>query len=99
MEFAQIFARFGVEVTVLGRNPRLLPPEEPELVDILRDLLAEEGMRIETGVTLECVSLTAAASGSPVSVTETRSSSKWTRFSLPPAAFRTWRTSVWRRPA
>ena len=56
MEFAQIFARFGVEVTVLGRNPRLLPLEEPELVDILRDLLAQEGVRIETGVTLECVS-------------------------------------------
>ena len=58
MEFAQIFARFGVEVTVLGRNPRLLPLEEPELVDILRELLAQEGVRIETGVTLECVSAT-----------------------------------------
>jgi pyruvate/2-oxoglutarate dehydrogenase complex dihydrolipoamide dehydrogenase (E3) component len=58
MEFAQIFARFGVEVTVLGRNPRLLPLEEPELVDILRELLVQEGVRIETGVTLECVSAT-----------------------------------------
>jgi pyruvate/2-oxoglutarate dehydrogenase complex dihydrolipoamide dehydrogenase (E3) component len=56
MEFAQIFARFGVQVTVLGRNPRLLPLEEPELVDTLRDLLAQEGVRIETGVTVECVS-------------------------------------------
>jgi pyruvate/2-oxoglutarate dehydrogenase complex dihydrolipoamide dehydrogenase (E3) component len=58
MEFAQIFARFGVQVTVLGRNPRLLPLEEPELVDTLRDLLEQEGIRIETGVTLECVSST-----------------------------------------
>ena len=57
MEFAQIFARFEVQVTVLGRNPRLLPLEEPELVDTLRDLLGREGVRIETGVTLECVSL------------------------------------------
>jgi pyruvate/2-oxoglutarate dehydrogenase complex dihydrolipoamide dehydrogenase (E3) component len=56
MEFAQIFARFSVQVTVLGRNPRLLPLEEPELVDMLRDLLEQEGVRIETGVTLECVS-------------------------------------------
>ena len=56
IEFAQIFARFGVQVTVLGRNPRLLPLEEPELVDMLRDLLAQEGVRIETGVTLEGVS-------------------------------------------
>ena len=43
MEFAQIFARFGVKVTVLGRNPRLLPLEEPELVDILRELLVAGG--------------------------------------------------------
>ena len=55
MEFAQIFARFGVRVTVLGRNPRLLPLEEPELVETLRGLLEQEGVRIETGVTLECV--------------------------------------------
>jgi pyruvate/2-oxoglutarate dehydrogenase complex dihydrolipoamide dehydrogenase (E3) component len=57
VEFAQIFARFGVDVTVLGRNPRLLPLEEPELADILRDLLVKEGVRIETGVTLERVTL------------------------------------------
>jgi pyruvate/2-oxoglutarate dehydrogenase complex dihydrolipoamide dehydrogenase (E3) component len=57
MEFAQIFSRFGVEVTVLGRNSRLLPLEEPELADILRDLLVAEGVRIETGVTLESVLL------------------------------------------
>lgn len=56
MEFAQIFARFGVQVTVLGRNPRLLPLEEPELVEMLRGLLEQEGVRIETGVTLERVS-------------------------------------------
>src|SRR5919112_4388393 len=56
MEFAQIFARFGVEVTVLGRNPRVLPLEEPELVDTMRSLLVREGIRIETGVTLGCVS-------------------------------------------
>jgi pyruvate/2-oxoglutarate dehydrogenase complex dihydrolipoamide dehydrogenase (E3) component len=56
MEFAQVFARFGLQVTVLGRNPRLLSLEEPELVDMLRDLLEQEGVRIETGVTLEGVS-------------------------------------------
>ena len=56
VEFAQIFARFGVEVTLLGRNPRLLPQEEPELAAILRDLLTEEGIRIETGFTAACVS-------------------------------------------
>jgi pyruvate/2-oxoglutarate dehydrogenase complex dihydrolipoamide dehydrogenase (E3) component len=54
-EFAQIFARFGVQVTVLGRSPRFLPQEEPELADSLREVLEREGIRIETGVTLERV--------------------------------------------
>jgi mercuric reductase len=56
VEFAQIFARFGVEITILGRNPRLLPQEEPELAAILCDLLAEEGVRIETGIAAASVS-------------------------------------------
>jgi mercuric reductase len=55
MEFAQIFARFGVAVTVLGRNPRFLPQEEPELAEIMRGILQEEGVRVITGVTLERV--------------------------------------------
>src|SRR4051812_34417836 len=55
MEFAQIFARFGVEVTVLGRNPRFLPQEEPEFADILRETLSGEGVRIETGTTVDRV--------------------------------------------
>jgi pyruvate/2-oxoglutarate dehydrogenase complex dihydrolipoamide dehydrogenase (E3) component len=55
MEFAQIFARFGVEVAVLGRNPRLLPREEPELAGMLRAILEAEGVRLETRVALERV--------------------------------------------
>lgn len=55
MEFAQIFARFGVQVTMVGRNPRLLPAEEPELAAILGGVLQDEGVRIETGVALEGV--------------------------------------------
>lgn len=55
IEFAQIFARFGVQVTVLSRNPRFLPYQEPELAASLRELLEAEGVRIETGVSLERV--------------------------------------------
>ena len=55
MEFAQIFARFGVSVIMLGRNPRLLPGEEPELAAMLRETLAAEGVRIETGVSIASV--------------------------------------------
>ncbi len=55
LEFAQIFARFGVQVTMLGRNERLLPLEEPELAAMLRDVLADEGVRMETGVAVQHV--------------------------------------------
>src|SRR5918999_334695 len=55
---ARLLSPTEVAVTVLGRNPRLLPLEEPELADTLRELLTQEGVRIETGVTLECVSAT-----------------------------------------
>jgi pyruvate/2-oxoglutarate dehydrogenase complex dihydrolipoamide dehydrogenase (E3) component len=54
-EFAQVFARFGVEVTVIGKSSRLLRHEEPELAETLREILEQEGVRVETGVTLQQV--------------------------------------------
>ncbi len=50
VEFAQIFARFGVEVTILASHDRLLSREEPELSEALRGVLEREGVRVETGV-------------------------------------------------
>jgi len=50
VEFAQIFARFGVAVTVLAGRDRLLPREEADLTDVLRDVLEREGIRVETGI-------------------------------------------------
>ena len=49
VEFAQIFARFGVEVTILGSAPHLLPGEEDELTAALQAVLEREGVRVETG--------------------------------------------------
>ncbi len=48
MEFAQIFHRFGVEVTVLERGSLLLDKEDRELADTLCTLLTKEGMRYPT---------------------------------------------------
>lgn len=53
MEFSQIFSRFGVEVTVLEHAPHLLDKEDRELADRLCDLLSQEGIRAETGVTVQ----------------------------------------------
>lgn len=49
VEFAQIFTRFGVDVTILASRDQLLPKEEPDLAHALRDVLEAEGTRVETG--------------------------------------------------
>ena len=50
VEFAQIFARFGVEVTILGSAAQILPREDATLSDALRAVLEREGITVETGV-------------------------------------------------
>ncbi len=52
LEFAQMYANFGTEVTVLQRSDRILPEHEPEISAALRTSLEEEGIRILTGVQL-----------------------------------------------
>jgi pyruvate/2-oxoglutarate dehydrogenase complex dihydrolipoamide dehydrogenase (E3) component len=54
-ELAQAFHRFGTDVTVLELADRLLPPEEPEAGALLGRVFAEEGIRVETAVTIERV--------------------------------------------
>ncbi len=48
IEFAQMMARFGVRVTLLGRNAQLAPGEDRELAELLADCLREEGIRVHT---------------------------------------------------
>src|SRR5947209_13473578 len=55
MEFAQLFHRFGVEVTVLEHSSTLLDKEDRELADMLCSLLSHEGLRLETNVELRQV--------------------------------------------
>lgn len=55
LEFAQVFARFGVSVTVLEGADRLLPAEEPEASALAEVALAADGVRIRTGVTVSSV--------------------------------------------
>ena len=50
LELGQTFARFGTEVTVIDLLPRILPDEDPELTDLLRRYLNDEGLTIHTGV-------------------------------------------------
>lgn len=48
IEFAQMFHRFGVEVTVLEHGSTILDKEDREVADALCTLLTSEGMRLET---------------------------------------------------
>ena len=56
-EFAQIFARFGVDVTILGSAERLLPREDEALSVRLEAVLRREGVDVQTGVRVKQVSL------------------------------------------
>ena len=55
-ELAQVFARFGTEVTVVEALPRLLPFEEPESSDLIERIFTREGIKVFTDAPAERVS-------------------------------------------
>ncbi len=54
LELAQAYARFGTRVTLLCRR-RPLPEQDPEVSEALADFLAEEGVRLVSGVRYRAV--------------------------------------------
>ncbi len=55
IEFAQMFSRFGVEITVLERSTNILETEDRELAERLCQLLTDQGIRLETNAELKRV--------------------------------------------
>ncbi|HWF21292.1 MAG TPA: NAD(P)/FAD-dependent oxidoreductase [Acidimicrobiales bacterium] len=55
VELAQVFSRFGVEVTVLELADRLLAPEDPESSELLAKVFEREGIAVRTSVTIDGV--------------------------------------------
>ena len=53
LEFAQMYAHFGTRVTLLQRNKKIIPNEEPEISDSLLRYLQEEGIEINTDVQIK----------------------------------------------
>jgi pyruvate/2-oxoglutarate dehydrogenase complex dihydrolipoamide dehydrogenase (E3) component len=49
LELAQVYARFGVDVTVVEALDRLLPGEEPEASELAQSALEADGITIYTG--------------------------------------------------
>lgn len=50
VELAQAYARLGLEVTLLEMEEEILPREDPEAGQLLREILEREGVRVVTGV-------------------------------------------------
>jgi pyruvate/2-oxoglutarate dehydrogenase complex dihydrolipoamide dehydrogenase (E3) component len=55
VELAQVFSRFGSEVTVVEAGPRLVALEEPESGDLLCEMFGREGISVHAGVKAQSV--------------------------------------------
>ncbi|MFY9300579.1 MAG: mercury(II) reductase [Candidatus Nitrosotenuis sp.] len=55
VEFAQMFSRLGTQVTLLQRSAKIIPKEEPEISELLRSYLEQEGITIHTGITFKSI--------------------------------------------
>jgi pyruvate/2-oxoglutarate dehydrogenase complex dihydrolipoamide dehydrogenase (E3) component len=66
LEFAQMYRRFGAEVTVIEKSPHLIAREDEEISEAIREILTAEGVNVRTSA--ECVSLAPHARGVEVGV-------------------------------
>jgi pyruvate/2-oxoglutarate dehydrogenase complex dihydrolipoamide dehydrogenase (E3) component len=66
LEFAQMYRRFGAEVTVVEKGPRLVAREDEEISEAIREILAREGIEVRTRA--ECIRLAPHARGVEVGV-------------------------------
>ena len=53
VEFAQIFRRFGSRITIIQHRDQLMPREDRDVSDAIRDFLLEEGIDIVFGAQAE----------------------------------------------
>ncbi|MDF2995885.1 MAG: FAD-dependent pyridine nucleotide-disulfide oxidoreductase [Xanthobacteraceae bacterium] len=66
LEFAQMYRRFGAEVTVIEKSERLVPREDEDVSLALADILAGEGVGIRLNA--ECIRLERQGEGVAVAV-------------------------------
>lgn len=66
LEFAQMYRRFGAEVTVVEKGERLVPREDEDVSDALADILGAEGIGLRVGA--ECIKLAPHDEGVAVAV-------------------------------
>ncbi|MEP9375861.1 FAD-containing oxidoreductase [Aquabacter sp. CN5-332] len=66
LEFAQMYRRFGAEVTVVEMAPRLIAREDEDVSEAVRNILTDEGVAVRTNAT--CIAFEARADGIAVKV-------------------------------
>jgi pyruvate/2-oxoglutarate dehydrogenase complex dihydrolipoamide dehydrogenase (E3) component len=67
LEFAQIYRRFGSEVTIVEMGPRLIGREDEDVSQAVREILEAEGIHIRLNAT--CISLSKRDGGVAVGLT------------------------------
>ena len=67
LEFAQIYRRFGSDVTIVEMGPRLIGREDEDVSHAVRDILAAEGIGIRLNA--KCISLVKRDAGVAVGLT------------------------------
>jgi pyruvate/2-oxoglutarate dehydrogenase complex dihydrolipoamide dehydrogenase (E3) component len=66
LEFAQIYRRFGADVTIVEKGPRLIGREDEDVSQEVRGILEREGITVRTSAT--CIALAKHDQGVAVSV-------------------------------
>ena len=66
LEFAQMYRRFGAEVTVVEKGPRLIAREDEDVSEAVREILADEGIVVRTDAT--CIGFKPHADGVAVDI-------------------------------
>jgi pyruvate/2-oxoglutarate dehydrogenase complex dihydrolipoamide dehydrogenase (E3) component len=61
LEFAQLYRRFGSEVTIVEQGPRLIAREDEDVSEAIHDILAGEGIQIRLNA--RCIGVAPHASG------------------------------------
>src|SRR5262249_46620103 len=57
LEFGQMFRRFGSQVTIIQRRPRLLMREDEDVSDEITKIFREDGITVLTGTTPQQIEL------------------------------------------
>jgi pyruvate/2-oxoglutarate dehydrogenase complex dihydrolipoamide dehydrogenase (E3) component len=66
LEFAQMYRRFGAEVTIVERTDRLIAREDADVSAAIREMLEDEGIAVRTGA--DCIGFAPRDEGVGVSV-------------------------------